>query len=108
MLDQAIRERPPANTKVDCTIKLYSNGFLVNDEERLRRYDNDSTNFLKDIKDGILPPELLEHSDGDANILVEYHLEETFVYAPKPLAHPVALENMVVAPAPTPPYLTCC
>lgn len=83
-----------------CTIKLYSNGFLVDDENNLRRYNKDSIGFLKDLKDGILPPELLEKCDEDINIVIEHHLEETFVFAPKPLVQPVALENMVVAPAP--------
>jgi len=83
---------------VDCIIKLYSNGFLVNNEKELRRYNKDSIGFLKDLKDGILPPELIEKCNEDVNIILEHHLEETFVYAPKPLVQPVTLENI---PAPS-------
>ena len=91
---QFFREVPPPKTKIDCVVKIYSNGFLLDKEEQLRRYSKDTIGFLLDLKDGVIPKEILARCNEDANIVIEHHLEETFVYAPKPFMQPQTLEQM--------------
>ena len=40
-----------------------------------------------------MPPELVEKCNEDVNILLEHHLDETFVHAPKPLIMPEKVKS---------------
>ncbi len=93
-------------------VRIYSNGFLLNNEEALRRYNRDTVTFLQDLKDGIIPKEILDRCDEDVNIVLEHHLylkpdllcrDETYVFSPKPFNVPMTLDQMTVAQSKTPP-----
>ena len=55
-------------------MKLYSNGFMLDNEEQLRRYTKDTIGFLLDLKDDVIPKEILDRCNEDVNIVLEHHL----------------------------------
>ena len=73
-MESLCRERPPAKTKIDCTLKLYSNGYMLDNEDKLRRYNKDTIGFLLDLKEGVIPKEILARCNEDVNIVLEHHL----------------------------------
>jgi len=78
---------------------------MVDNEEQLRRYTKETMPFLLDLKEGIIPKELLPKCNEDVNIVLEHHLDETFVYAPKPFSAPKTLEQMAAPPSPAKYFL---
>lgn len=72
--DLLFRETPAKNTKIDCVVKIYSNGFMIDNEEQLRRFNKDTIGFLVDLNDGIIPREILSRCTEDVNIILESHL----------------------------------
>ncbi|XP_033111851.1 uncharacterized protein LOC117112790 [Anneissia japonica] len=89
-------------TDMHCRIKLWKNGFSVNDEE-LRDY-KDPTNsaFLGSISRGEIPRELLQQArGGEVHLDMEDHREEEYT-APKPKVKAFSgTGHMLGSPAPT-------
>uniref|UniRef100_A0A8C3XPY4 UBX domain-containing protein 2A n=1 Tax=Chelydra serpentina TaxID=8475 RepID=A0A8C3XPY4_CHESE len=80
---------PPTKVKneADIIIKLWKNGFTVNDGE-LRSYkDVANQQFLDSIKKGELPFELQKTFDDEVDVKVEDKKEEVYVLK-KPIFHP--------------------
>ncbi|XP_024049827.2 UBX domain-containing protein 2A isoform X1 [Terrapene carolina triunguis] len=80
---------PPAKVKneADIMIKLWKNGFTVNDGE-LRSYkDVANQQFLDSIKKGELPFELQKTFDDEVDVKVEDKKDEVYVLK-KPIFHP--------------------
>ncbi|KAM8810323.1 LOW QUALITY PROTEIN: UBX domain-containing protein 2A [Eudromia elegans] len=82
---------PPATVKnqVDIIIKLWKNGFTVNDGE-LRSYaDVANQQFLDSVKKGELPFELRKIFDKEeVDVKVEDKKDELYLLSKKPLFHP--------------------
>ncbi|XP_025923871.1 LOW QUALITY PROTEIN: UBX domain-containing protein 2A [Apteryx rowi] len=82
---------PPATVKnqVDIIIKLWKNGFTVNDGE-LRSYtDVANQQFLDSVKKGELPFELRKIFDKEeVDVKVEDKKDEVYLSSKKPMFHP--------------------
>ncbi|KAJ7395209.1 UBX domain-containing protein 2A [Pitangus sulphuratus] len=82
---------PPATVKnqVDVIIKLWKNGFTVNDSE-LRSYtDAANQQFLDSIKKGELPFELRKVFDKEeVDVKVEDKKDKVYLSSKKPMFHP--------------------
>ncbi|KAM9274005.1 UBX domain-containing protein 2A isoform 4-T4 [Cariama cristata] len=82
---------PPATVKdqVDVIIKLWKNGFTVNDSE-LRSYtDVANQQFLDSIKKGELPFELRKAFDKEElDVKVEDKKDKVYLSSKKPMFHP--------------------
>nr|XP_005510174.2 UBX domain-containing protein 2A [Columba livia] len=82
---------PPATVKnqVDVIIKLWKNGFTVNDSE-LRSYtDVSNQQFLDSIKKGELPFELRKVFDKEeVDVKVEDKKDKVYLSSKKPVFHP--------------------
>ena len=53
---------------------------MIDKEEQLRRYSKDTIMFLVDLKDGVIPKEILSRCNEDVNIIIEEHMYELLIY----------------------------
>ncbi|XP_071957050.1 NSFL1 cofactor p47-like [Antedon mediterranea] len=87
--------------EMHCKVKLWKNGFTINDEE-LRDYkDKKNATFLGSISKGEIPHELLQQArGGEVHLDMEDHREEEYT-APKPKVKAFSgVGNLLGSPAP--------
>lgn len=70
---------------VDLILKLWRNGFSV-DEGPIRAYDDPANaDFLRSIKMGEIPRELINSARGEVNLNMEDHRDQDYVAVKKPV-----------------------
>ena len=78
-------DHPTGPPSVDMVLKLWRNGFSL-DDGTLRPYEDPANaEFLQSIKAGEIPKELLNSSKGEVNLNMEDHRNEEFKETKKPV-----------------------
>ncbi|GAB6022198.1 hypothetical protein CHUAL_006333 [Chamberlinius hualienensis] len=98
----AVRSGGAAKAKKDVVLKMWKDGFTINDAIQQRTYD-DPTNkeFLDSIRRGEIPSELIrEARGGEVNVMMEDHRNEEFDTPKQSLKAFAGKGHMLGSPAP--------